>query len=82
MDTLQQSFQVFYDRIARVLDDVCCKSSSPLANHVIEENVDNNLIQKWPSLSCLTNCSFHSPYQCLQSFEEIDKGEFCFVWNQ
>ena len=33
-DTVQQSSQVFDDPIARVLDDVCCKSSSPLTNHV------------------------------------------------
>lgn len=65
-----------------MLDDVCCKSSSPLANHVLEKNVDNNLIQNSPSLSCLTYCSLHSPYQGLQSYEEIDKGDFCSVWNQ
>ena len=40
MYTSQQSSQVFDDPIARVLDDVCCKNSSPLANHVPEKNVD------------------------------------------
>ena len=81
MDTSQQSSQVFDDPIARVLDDVCCKSSSPLANHVPENNVDNNLIQKLTSLSCLTYF-LQSSHQCLQSYEEIDKGDFCSVWNQ
>jgi len=65
-----------------VLDDVSCKSSSPLANHVPNKNVDNNLIQKSPSLSRLTYFSLQSPYQGLQSSEEIDKGYFCYVWNQ
>jgi len=81
MDTSQQSSQVFDDPIARVLDDVGFKSSSPLANHVTEENVDNNMIQRSPSLSCLTDFSLQSPYQGLQSYEEIDKGYFCSVWN-
>ena len=48
MNTSQQSSQVFDDPIARVLDGVFCNSSSPLANHVPEKNVDNNLIQKSP----------------------------------
>jgi len=82
MDTSQQSSQIFDDPIARVLDDVCCKSSSPLANHVPDKNVDNNLIQKSPSFSCLIDCSLHTPYQGLQSYEEIDKGDFCSIWNQ
>ena len=65
MDTSQQSSQVFDDPIACVLDDVCYKSSSPLVNHVPEKNVDNNLIQKSPSLSCLTGFSLQIPYQDL-----------------
>jgi len=82
MDTSQQSSQIFDDPIAHVLDDVFCKSSSPLANIVPNNNVDNNVIQKSPSLSCLTDCSLHTPHQGLQSYEEIDKGDFCSVWNQ
>ena len=62
MDTSQQSSKIIDDPIACVLDDVCCKSSSPSANHVTEENVDNNLIQRSPSLSFLTDCSLHTPY--------------------
>lgn len=82
MDTLQQSSQIFDDPIARVLDDVCCKIIPPLGNHVLEKNVDSNLIQRSPSLSCLTDYSLHSPYQGLKSYEEIDKGDFFSVWNQ
>jgi len=82
MDTSQQSFQVFDDPIARVLDDVFYKSSSLLANHVLDKNVGNNITQKSPSLSRLIYFSLQSPYQGLQSSEEIDKGYFCFVWNQ
>ena len=82
MDTSQQSSQVFDDPIARVLDDVCCKNFAPLVKHVPGKNVDNNLIQKSPSLSCLTDFSLQSLYQDLQSYEEIDKGDFCYVWNQ
>ena len=69
---MQQSSQVFDDPIAHVLDDVCYKNSTPLANHVPEKNVDNNLVQNSISLCCSTNFSY----------EEIDKGDFFFVWNQ
>ena len=65
MDTSNQSSQTFYDPIARVLDDVCYKNSSSLANHVSEKNVDDNLIQRSPSLSCLTDFSLQSLYQDL-----------------
>ena len=82
MDTLQQSSQVFDDPIAHVLDDVCYKSSSSWANNMLEKNVDNNLIQKSPSLSCLTDFSLQNSFQGLQLYEEIDKGDFCSVWNQ
>ena len=82
MDTLQHSSQVFDDPIARVLDDVCYKNFAPLANHVLEKNVDDNLVQRSPSLSCLTDCSLHSTCQDFHSYEEIDKGGFCSVWNQ
>lgn len=77
IDTLQQCPQVFHDPFAHVLYSVCCKNSSPLVYHVTKENVDNHLFQSSPSLSCLTDCSFLSPYQSLQSHEEIDKGGFC-----
>ena len=49
---------------------------------MIEKNVDNNLVQKSPSLSCLIDFSLQSLYQDLQSYEEIDKGDFCSIWNQ
>lgn len=65
-----------------MLDSICCKTSSPSANHETKENVDNHLFQGSPSLSCLTDCSFHSPYQTLQSYEEIEKGGFGSIWNQ
>lgn len=82
IDTTQQSSQVFDDPSARVLDYFCYKSSSPLANHMAEENVDNNLIQRSPSLSYLIDLSLQSSGQSLQSYEKIDKGYFCSVWNQ
>ena len=65
-----------------MLDSVCSKNPSPSAKHVTKENVDNHLFQGSPSLPCLIYCSFHSPYQILHSYEEIDKGGFGFVWNQ
>ena len=65
-----------------MLDDVCCKSSSPLANHVPEKNIDDNLLQRSPAFSCLTYFSLQSPHQGLQSHEEIDEGDFCSVCNQ
>ena len=65
-----------------MLDDVCCKSFPSLANHVPENNVDDNLIQRSPSFSCLTYFSLQSPHQGLQSYEEIDEGHFCSVCNQ
>ena len=79
MDTLQQSSQVFDDPIARVLDDVCYKNSASLANHVPEKNLDDNLVQRSPSLSCLTDFSFHSTCQDFHSYEEMDEGDFCSV---
>ena len=47
-----------------------------------EKNVDDDLIQKLPSFPCLTNFSLQISFQGLQSYEEIDKGGFCSVWNQ
>ena len=41
---LQQYFQVFHEPIADVLDDICSKSPSPLANCEPEKSVDINLI--------------------------------------
>jgi len=79
---LQQSSQDFDDPIAHVLDYVFCKNSSPSGNHVTEKNVDNNLIQRSPSLSCLIDVSLQSSDQSLQSYEEIDRGDFCSIWNQ
>ena len=42
---LQQSFQVFHDPIADVLDDVCSQSPSPLVNYEIETNIYKKFIQ-------------------------------------
>ena len=76
MDTSQQSSQVFDDPFARLLDDVCCKSSSPLANHVLERKVDHNLIQKSPSLSCLIDFSLQSPFQGCSHMRRLIKETF------
>ena len=54
---LHQSFQVFRDPIVDVLDDICSKIPSPLANYEPEKNVDINLIQQPTSLSCLAGVS-------------------------
>jgi len=81
INTSQQSPQVFDDPFAHVLDSVCCKNSSPSANHVIKENVDNNMIPRPPPLSCLTDFSLQISDQSLQSYEEIDKGDFCSDWK-
>ncbi len=40
---LQQSFQVFHDPIADVLDDVYNQSPPPLANCGMETSIDTNL---------------------------------------
>jgi len=49
---LQQYLQVFHDPIANVLDDICSKIPSPLANYETKKNVDINLIQQPTSLCC------------------------------
>ena len=41
---LQQSFQVFHDLIADVLDDVCSQSPSQLATCELEKSIGTNLI--------------------------------------
>ena len=65
-----------------MLDDVCCKNSSPSANHVSEENVDNDPIRQPTSLFCSSDVSSQRPYQDLQSYEETNEEDFCFVWDQ
>ena len=40
------------------------------------------MIPRPPSLSCLTDFSLQSSDQSLQSYEEIDKGDFCSYWKQ
>ena len=62
-----------------MLNDSCCKIPSPLANHVPEKNVNNNLIRQPTSLSCSTDVSLQSPYQGLRSYEETNEEYFCFV---
>jgi len=43
MDTLQQSFLVFHDPIADVLDDVCSQSPFPLIRCELETCANINL---------------------------------------
>ena len=80
MDTFQQSFQVFHDPIADVLDDICSKSPSPLANCEPEKSVDINLIRQPTSLFCSLGVSLQSPYHDLQSYQESNEEDFCFVF--
>ena len=49
-----QSFQNFHDPIANVLDDICSKIPSPLANCEPEKSVDINLIRQPVSSSYLS----------------------------
>ena len=46
-----QSFEVFHDPIADVLDEVCSQSISPLTICELETCIDTNLIQQLVSLS-------------------------------
>ena len=75
---LQQSLQAFHDPIANVLDDICSKIPSPLANYELEKNVDINLIRQLTSLSCSAGVSLQSSYQDLQTYQESNEKYFCF----
>ena len=81
MDTFQQSFQVFHDPIADVLDDIYSKIPSPLANCEPEKSVDINLIRQPTSLYCSAGVSLQSSYQDLQSYQESSEEDFCFVFD-
>ena len=78
---LQQSFQVFHDPIADVLDDIYSKIPSPLANCEPEKSVDINLIRQPTSLSCSAGVSLPSSYEGLQSYEETNEEDFFSVWD-
>ena len=69
MDTLQQSFQVFHDPIADVLDEVCSQSLSPLTCE-LETCADMNLIRQPVSLSFLAEVSSQGSDQSLRSWYE------------
>ena len=70
MDTLQQSFQVFHDPIADVLDEVCSQSLSPLTICELETCIDTNLIRQPISLSFSAEVSSQGSDQSLHSWYE------------
>ena len=70
MDMLQQSFQVFHDPIADVLDEVCSQSFSPLTTCELETCVDMNLIRQPVSLSFSAEVSSQGLDQHLHSWYE------------
>lgn len=65
---LQQSFQVFHDLIANVLDNVCSQIPSPICE--LEKSIDTNLIQQSVSLSFSAGVSSQSSDQSLHSWYE------------
>ena len=67
---MQQSFQVFHDLIADVLDDICSQSPSPLANYELEKSIDTNLIREPVSLSFSAGVSSQSSDESLHSWYE------------
>ena len=71
---LQQSFQVFHDPIADVLDDVYSQILSPLANCKLEKRIDTNLIRQLVSLSFSTGVSSQSSDESLHSWYEEKKS--------
>jgi len=71
---LQHSFQVFHDRIADVLDDVCGQSPSPLAKCELETRIDTNWIQQPVSLSFSVGVSSHILEESLHSWYEEKKS--------
>ena len=70
MDTLQQSYQVFHDPIADVLDEVCSQSLSPLTTCELETCADMNLIRQPVSLSFSAEVSSQGSDQSLHSWCE------------
>ena len=67
---LQQSFQVFHDPIADVLDEVCSQSLSPLTTCELETCVDMNLIWQPVSLSFSAEVSSQGSDQSVHSWYE------------
>ena len=70
MDTLQQSFQVFHDPIADVLDEVCSQSLSPLTTCELETCADMNLIRQPFSFLVSEEVSSQGSDQSLHSWYE------------
>ena len=70
MDTLQQSFQVFHDPIADVLDEVCSQSLSPSTTCELETCADMNLIRQPVSFSFSTEVSSQGSDQSFHSWYE------------
>ena len=70
MDTLQQSFQVFHDPIADVLDEVCSQSLSPLTTCELETCADMNLIRQPVSFSFSAEVASQGSDQSLHSWYE------------
>lgn len=67
---LQQSFQVFHDPIADVLDEVCSQSLSPWTIYEIETCIDTNLIRQPVSFSFSAEVSSQGSDQSLHSWYE------------
>lgn len=70
---LQQSFHVFHDPIADVLDDVCSQNPSPLTIFELETCTDTNMIRQPVSLSFLAGVLSQSSDQSLHSWYEEKK---------
>lgn len=68
MDTLHQSFQVFHDPIADVLDEFCSQSLSPFTMCELETCADMNLIRQLVSLSFSAEVSSQGSDQSLHSW--------------
>ena len=66
----QQSFQVFHDPIADVLDDICSQSLSPLTICELEMCIDTNLIWQPVSLSFSAEVLSQGSDQSLHSWYE------------
>ena len=70
MDTLQQSFQVFHDPIADVLDEVCSQNLSPLSTCEFETCADMNFIRQPVSSSFSAGVSSQGSNQSLHAWYE------------
>lgn len=80
-NSLQQYFQVFHDPIADVLDHICSKSLSTLANYELEKSANINFIRQPVSLSFSAGVSLQSSSKDLQSYQESNEEYFCFVFD-